>query len=351
MQYQLFGNSGLRVSPLCLGTMTFGEDWGWGDTKQGSKAQFDAFVEAGGNFIDTANVYTNGSSEEILSDLIAADRDYIVLATKYTLSDTTHNPNKSGNHRKNLIQSVEKSLKRLKTDYIDLLWVHAYDFTTPIEEMMRALDDMVRSGKVLYIGMSDAPAWVIARANTMAELRGWSSFIGNQLEYNLTERTAERELLPMSEAMNIGVVAWSPLAAGILTGKYLKNKGEGSGGRMEGSTSFRLNERNDRIAQKVVAIAKQIGISPAQLSLAWIRQKGVIPIIGASKLNQLKDNIASLSVTIPEEQMQQLDEVSQIELGFPHDFVLRPGAQKMIYGDMVGRIKGIRNPNLKRTIL
>ena len=348
MNYQHFGNSGLRVSPLCLGTMTFGEDWGWGASKEDSKAQYDAFVEAGGNFIDTANVYTEGSSEEILSDLIAADRDYVVLATKYTLSNTTHNPNKSGNHRKNLVQSVEKSLKRLKTDYIDLLWVHAYDFTTPIEEMMRALDDLVRMGKVLYIGMSDAPAWVIARANTMAELRGWSSFIGNQLEYNLTERTPERELLPMSDALNIGVVAWSPLAAGILTGKYIDKKGEGSGGRMEGSTSYRLNERNEQIAREVVAVAAEMEVSPAQVSLAWLRHKNTIPIIGARKLSQLQDNIASLEVTIPAELMGRLDSVSAIELGFPHDFVLRSGAQKMIYGGMVDRIKGVKNPNLKR---
>lgn len=346
MNYQLFGNSGLRVSPLCLGTMTFGEDWGWGSPKEVSKQIFDTFLEAGGNFIDTANVYTEGSSETILGELIQADRDHIVLATKYTLSNTTHNPNKSGNHRKNLVQSVEKSLRRLQTDYIDLLWVHAYDFTTPVAEMMRALDDLVRAGKVLYIGISDAPAWVIAQANTMAELRGWSPFIGNQLEYNLTERTPERELLPMSSALNIGVVAWSPLAAGILTGKYLKKRGRGSGGRMEGSETYRFNDRNDRIAEETVAVAKAMDVSPAQLSLAWIRQKNVIPIIGARRLDQLQDNLKSLEVTIPEDKMQRLDEISAVELGFPHDFVLRPGAQKMIYGDMVNRIEGIRNPNL-----
>ncbi|MEO1515054.1 MAG: aldo/keto reductase [Bacteroidota bacterium] len=346
MHYQLFGNSGLRVSPLCLGTMTFGEDWGWGSPKEVSHKIFDAFVEAGGNFIDTADVYTEGSSETILGELIQKDRDHIVLATKYTLSNTTHNPNNSGNHRKNLVQSVEKSLRRLNTDYIDLLWVHAYDFTTPISEMMRALDDLVRAGKILYIGISDAPAWVIARANTLAEERNMTPFIGNQLEYNLTERSPERELLPMSDALNIGVVAWSPLSAGILTGKYIDKKGEGSGGRMEGTTSYRLNDRNTSIAKEVVAVAKEMGASPAQVALAWINQKGVIPIIGARKMDQLKDNIASLDIHIPDELMARLDEVSKIDLGFPHDFVLRPGAQKMIYGDMVHQIKGIRNPNL-----
>lgn len=347
MHYHLFGNSGLRVSPLCLGTMTFGKDWGWGSTEAESKAIFDAFLEAGGNFLDTADVYTEGSSERILGDLIQAERDHIVLATKYTLSNTTKNPNKSGNHRKNLVQSVEASLKRLQTDYIDLLWVHAYDYLTPIEEMMRALDDLVRAGKVLYVGISDAPAWVISRANTIAEFRGWTPFIGNQLEYNLTERTPERDLLPMSQALNIGVVAWSPLAAGILTGKYLGNKGKGSGGRMEGTTSYRLNEKNDLIASKVVDLAKEMGTSPAQLSLAWLLHKGIIPIIGARKMDQLKDNLASLALKLPVEVIQQLDEVSAIDLGFPHDFVLRPGAQKMIYGDMVKQIRGNGNPHLK----
>lgn len=348
MNYQLFGRSGLRVSPLCLGTMTFGEDWGWGSSQETSQKIFDTFLEAGGNFIDTANVYTEGSSERILADLIAADRDHIVLATKYTLSNTTHNPNKSGNHRKNLVQSVEQSLKRLNTDYIDLLWVHAYDYLTPIDEMMRALDDLVRQGKILYIGMSDAPAWVIARGNTIAELRGWTPFIGSQLEYNLTERTPERDLLPMANYMGIGTVAWSPLSAGVLTGKYLKNRGEGSGGRMEGATTYRFNERFDSIAQTVVDVAGEMGISPAQVALAWISAQGVIPIIGARKLDQLKDNIKSLDVTIPEPLMQKLNDVSAIELGFPHDFVLRSGAQKMIYGDMVHRIKGNRNRNVKK---
>lgn len=347
MNYQLFGKSGLRVSPLCLGTMTFGEDWGWGASKEISKKIYDTFVEAGGNFIDTADVYTEGTSEEYLADFIAADRDHIVLATKYTLSNTTHNPNNSGNHRKNLVQSVEKSLRRLKTDHIDLLWVHAYDYLTPIEEMMRALDDLVRAGKILYIGTSDAPAWVTSRANTMAELRGWTAFIGNQLEYNLTERTPERDLLPMSKELGLGVVAWSPLAAGILTGKYIGNKGAGSGGRMEGTSSYRLNDRNDTIAQTVVDVAQELDTSAAQVALAWLRHKQTIPIIGARKIDQIKDNIASLNLEIPAAQMERLDEVSAIDLGFPHDFVLRAGAQKMIYGDMVRKIDGNKNPHLK----
>jgi aryl-alcohol dehydrogenase-like predicted oxidoreductase len=325
--------------------MTFGEDWGWGSPKEVSKKIFDTYLEAGGNFIDTADVYTEGTSESLLGEFIQAERDHIVLATKYTLSNTTNNPNRSGNHRKNLMQSVEASLKRLDTDYIDLLWVHAYDYLTPIDEMMRALDDLVRQGKIMYIGISDAPAWVTARANTMAELRGWTSFIGSQLEYNLTERTPERDLLPMASELGIGTVAWSPLAAGILTGKYNNNKGEGSGGRMEGTDTYRFNDRNFGIAKVVVEEAEKLEVSAARLSLAWILAKGVIPIIGARKLHQLEDNLGAAELNIPAEVMERLDAASAIDLGFPHDFVLRPGANKMIYGGMVDQIDGNKNPH------
>ena len=344
MRYKLLGNSGLRVSPLCLGTMTFGEDWGWGSDIASSKEIFNKFLEAGGNFIDTANVYTEGSSERILSDLIQADRDHIVLATKYSLSNTTHNPNKAGNHRKNLFQSVEASLKRLKTDYIDVLFVHAWDFTTPFEEVMRSLDDLVRQGKVFYIGISDTPAWIISMANTWAKEHALTQFIVNQIEYNLTERTPESDLLPMSKALNLGVVAWSPLATGILTGKYLKENISGT--RNEAKTSYRFNERNDQIVKTVVSLAEQIGVSPAQLSLSWLLQRDIIPIIGARKMHQLEDNLKSVDVQLTLEQLNQLNEVSQISLGFPHDFVLRKGAQRMIYGDMVNKIDGIKNDNL-----
>lgn len=346
MKYHLFGRSGLRVSPLCLGTMTFGEDWGWGSNRETSKAIFDTFLKAGGNFIDTADVYTEGSSEEMLGDFIQAEREYIVLATKYTLSNTTKDPNRSGNHRKNLVQSVEASLKRLNTGYIDLLWVHAYDFLTPVDEMMRALDDLVRQGKILYVGISDAPAWVTARANTLAELKDWTPFIGSQLEYNLTERSPERELLPMAKELGLGTVAWSPLSAGLLTGKYQKDRGKGSGGRMEGADTYRFNERNFKIVDVVLEEAKELDISPAQLSLAWILHKGVFPIVGARKLSQLEDNLGAVEVSLPEDCLQRLDEASSIALGFPHDFVLRAGAQKMIYGGMVNQILGNRNPNL-----
>src|SRR6266516_2366664 len=231
MKYRLLGNSGLRVSEAALGTMTFGEDWGWGTAKEEAKRVYDAFRDAGGNFIDTANIYTNGSSESFLIEFIQGHRQGVVLATKYTNSATTSDPNGAGNHRKNMVQAVEASLKRLQTDYIDLYWVHIWDQITPVEEVMRGLDDLVRQGKVLYVGISDAPAWWIAQANTLAHLRGWSPFVGLQIEYSLIERTVERELIPMAEALSLGVTAWSHLSSGVLTGKY-HGHGSAESGRM-----------------------------------------------------------------------------------------------------------------------
>jgi aryl-alcohol dehydrogenase-like predicted oxidoreductase len=212
MNYRLLGNSGLRVSEMSLGTMTFGEEWGWGASKEEARKIYDAYREAGGNFIDTANVYTNGTSELFLGDLMAGHSDKIVLATKYTNSAPLNDANSGGNHRKSMMRSVEASLRRLNTDYIDLYWLHIWDGLTPVDEVMRAFDDLVSQGKVLYIGVSDAPAWWVAQANTLAELRGWSKFAGLQIEYSLAERTVERELIPMAKAFNLGLVAWSQLA-------------------------------------------------------------------------------------------------------------------------------------------
>jgi aryl-alcohol dehydrogenase-like predicted oxidoreductase len=220
MKYKLLGNSGLRVSETALGTMTFGEDWGWGAGKEEARKLYETFREAGGNFIDTANLYTNGSSESFLGEFILGHRQSVVLATKYSNAMPGSDPNAAGNHRKSMMQAVEASLKRLRTDYIDLYWVHIWDQITPVEEVMRGLDDLVRQGKILYVGVSDAPAWWVAQANTMAQLRGWLPFIGLQIEYSLIERTVERELIPMAKALNIGVTAWSPLSNGILSGKY-----------------------------------------------------------------------------------------------------------------------------------
>jgi aryl-alcohol dehydrogenase-like predicted oxidoreductase len=329
MRYQLFGHTGLRVSELALGTMTFGTEWGWGANYDTSKQIFDAYANAGGNFLDTANRYTEGTSERWLSEFIGTERDHFVLATKYTLFDRKTDPNYSGNHRKNLIRSVHESLKRLRTDFIDLLWVHAWDFTTSVEEVMRGLDDLVRQGKVHYIGISDTPAWIVAQANTMADLRGWTAFAGLQIEYSLIERTPERELLPMAKALDLAVTPWASLGSGVLTGKYLNKET----GRLK-ENSIKLNDRNAQIAQEVVNIAQEIGASPAQVAINWTRQgreQVLIPILGASKLSQIEDNLACVNVELSGEQLERLNQKSAIELGFPHDFLER--ARMNIFGE------------------
>ena len=332
MNYRLFGKSGLRVSELALGTMTFGEDWGWGADKEACKNIFETFTNAGGNFIDTANYYTNGSSESIVGELINNNRDYFVLGTKYTLSMNPNDPNAGGNHRKNLMHSIHQSLKRLNTAYIDILWLHAWDFKTPCEEIMKGLEDLIRQGKIHYIGISDAPAWVIAKCNMLAELRGWSSFVGMQMQYNLIERTIERELIPLAIDSDMSILAWGPLASGILTGKY--NQNSNSKNRLK-SDNNRLTEKNLAIAQKVVDVAEALGRNPSQVALNWVRQQGpkMIPVLGSRKPHQLEDNIGCLEFTIPEEQMLQLHDVSKIELGFPHDFLASSSVQEIIHGN------------------
>ena len=341
MNYKLFGRSGLRVSEICLGTMTFGPDWGWGADYENSKTIFEAYTAAGGNFIDTANRYTEGQSERFVGDFIRQDRDHFVLATKYTLFDKRDDPNYSGNHRKNLMRSVEGSLRRLNTDFIDLLWLHAWDFTTPIEEVMRGLDDLVSTGKVHYIGISDTPAWVIAQANTLSALRGWTAFCGLQIEYSLLQRTSERELIPMARAFGMTVTPWAPLAGGALTGKYLRREM----GRIA-PDSERRNERSNRITQGLVDLASELGYNPAQVALNWIRQKGpdMIPIVGARRVDQLEDCLGCLDFELPSEVMSSLDELSTIELGFPHDFLARDAIRQNIYGGTFSRIKGFGTP-------
>ena len=348
MRYKLLGKSGLRVSELCLGTMTFGEEWGWGASKDESRQVFDAFVEAGGNFIDTANGYTDGTSEKIVGEFIASDRDRFVLATKYSfpldMNARTGNPNGNGNHRKNMMQSLEGSLKRLNTDYIDLFWLHAWDFMTPVEEVMRAFDDMVRQGKVLYIGISDAPAWIVAQANTLAQFYGWTPFVALQVEYSLVQRTPERDLLPMAKAFDLAVTPWSPLGGGVLTGKYNKGSGSTEQGRME-ATKSNISERNLAIADVVCQVAEEIGHTPSQVALAWLRhQSGVIiPIIGSRKVSQIKDNLACLDVTLTPEHLQRLNEVSQIEIGFPHDFLSSEMIRDRLYGGTFNAIDNHRS--------
>jgi aryl-alcohol dehydrogenase-like predicted oxidoreductase len=338
MRYRLLGKSGLRVSELCLGTMTFGEDWGWGSSKDESRQVYDAFLEAGGNFIDTANVYTNGTSEKLLGEFMTGHRDSIVLATKYTNATPGKDANAAGNHRKSMMLAVEASLKRLKTEYIDLYWLHIWDQITPIEEVMRAFDDLVRQGKVLYAGVSDMPAWLVSKANTLAELRGWSPFVGLQIEYSLIERTPERDLLPMAAALGIGVTAWSPLAGGVLTGKQFEPGGAKDSRQTNQSMQqfLKSDARKEAIAREVVAVARESGHSPAQAALAWLRQRSqpVIPIIGARKLAQVKDNLASIDVKLTSEQVGRLDAVSKIELGFPLDMFSKEMVRSLTSGGM-----------------
>lgn len=329
MKYKLLGRSGLRVSELCLGCATFGTNWGSiGSDKQESGRIFDAFVEAGGNFIDTSNRYQESQSEEFLGTFIQGDRDRLVLATKYSLFDgfsDGRDPNACGNHRKNLFRSVEGSLKRLKTDYIDLLWIHIYDYTTPIEEILRALDDLVRQGKVHYIGASNFPAWWMAKANTLADFHGSSPFIATQLEYSITERSCEPEFLPMAHEMDIGLVAWSALGGGMCTGKY-------SRGRLDNTIPQRLvdeidpakrhhwramTERNLGIMEKVNRVADRIGRPTAQVSLRWLMQQPVvtIPVFSARTVEQAKEDLGCVDFELSTQDMRELTVASQPALG------------------------------------
>ena len=291
MRYTLLGQSGLRVSELALGTMTFGTDWGWGASESESAKQFELFAEAGGTLIDTANRYTNGSAETILGDLLAADRDHFVVGTKYSLNTRDGDLNAGGNHRKNLVQALEASLRRLRTDHVDVLWLHAWDYLTPPEEVMRALDDQVRLGKVLYLGISDTPAWVVAQLQTLAAARGWSTFAGLQIEYSLVQREVERELIPMARGLGLGVLAWGPLGAGVLSGKYAAAaRPPAASAGSPTSTPARL-----AIARTVADVADELGLSSSVVALAWLRaQGGVIPILGARTAQQLADNLACL---------------------------------------------------------
>ena len=344
MRYRLLGNSGLRVSEAALGTMTFGDEWGWGSAKDEARKVYGAFREAGGNFVDTANFYTNGTSESFLGEFMKDHRQSVVLATKYSNAVPGTDPNAAGNHRKSMVQAVEASLKRLQTDYIDLYWVHIWDQITPVEEVMRGLDDLVRQGKVLYVGISDAPAWWIAQANTLAQLRGWSPFVGLQIEYSLIERTVERELVPMAKGLNLGLTAWSPLAGGVLTGKY-HGQDSSERGRMNSDMMKDFmpeQQRTDRVVAAVKAISHQTGRGMTQVALAWLRYRRVpvIPIIGARKLSQLLDNLASFDLSLSADQVKTLDEASQIDLGFPYNLYAKEFVRAIAYGGMRDEILG-----------
>ena len=323
MRYKLLGKSGLRVSELCLGTMTFGNRWGWGAPKDVCQTMFDQFAQAGGNFIDTSINYTDGEAEEILGDLLKADRDHFVLSSKYTLTkpDAT-DPNSGGNSRKNMMQSVERSLKRLQTDHLDLYYLHAWDYMTPVEEVMRGLDDLVRAGKVQYVGISDSPSYIAAEGNAIADLRGWSRFVALQVPYSLAARAPERSLMPMAKHWDMAVLTWGVLRSGVLTGKFLK---EDSDSKRVNPKRLKLTDQEMAIVQEVVAIGEEIGRPASQVAINWVRQQQhkaqVIPLIGARTEEQMQDNLAVVDWQLSGDHLDRLEKVSQIDLGFPHGFL------------------------------
>ncbi|SHI98751.1 Predicted oxidoreductase [Aureimonas altamirensis DSM 21988] len=339
--YRLLGRSGLRVSPLSLGTMTFGSDWGWGADSDEARRIFDLYIDHGGNFIDTAVNYTNGASERFLGAFIGDKRERVVLATKFTMARDPGNPNSGGNHRLNMVRSVEQSLRQLGTDRIDLFYVHAWDMTARPDEVMRALDDLVRSGKILYPGICNAPAWRIAEMQTLADMRGWSPFVALQIEYSLVERSVEHDLMPMAAAMGLGVLPWSPLGGGVLAGKYTRADVEDSreaavSASRKGviASSGHLTERSIEIAQEVRAVAEEVGSTPSQIALAWTLANPTVvsPVMGARTLAQAQENLGALDVALSPEQLDRLNRVSEPDPIFPARFVKRPLVEQLIFG-------------------
>ena len=338
--YITLGRSGLRVSPLCLGAMTFGTEWGWGSEEDTSRAIFNRYIEAGGNFIDTADMYTLGKSEEMVGKFVSERslRDQLVIATKFTFNGSKGNPNAGGNGRKNIYRALDASLRRLKMDYIDLYWLHAWDTVTPVEEVVSTLSDLVSHGKIRYYGFSDTPAWYVARAQTLAEQPGKERITALQLEYSLVERNIEREHIPAAQELGIALCPWSPLAGGLLTGKYKREGNSGTGdGRLEKTKANplvnRFSERNWQVVDLLLETARSLGRPPAQVALNWVAtQPGVTStILGATKLAQLEDNLASIDFTIPPEIRARLDEATAPQAVHPYSF-FQPGPQSMING-------------------
>ena len=338
MDYKLLGKTGIKVSELCLGTMTFGTDWNFGSDKEESQRVFDAFCNAGGNFFDTANIYTTGTSEKYLGEFMQSERDNLVIASKYSLTES-NKINLSGNSRKNMTQSVEGSLKRLGTDYIDLYYVHAWDFLVAPEELMRNLEYLLTTGKILSIGISDTPAFITSRCNTLAELRGWNQFAAYQVEYCLTERTADREIIPLCKHDDMLFCGFGPLAAGLLTGKYLEENSDPK--RMKKGISARLSERNLAMSAEIKALAKEIGHTPSQVAIRWAMQmvKKSSPIFGARSLKQCEENLKVLGFSLTTEQMEKLNVISKIGPNNPNDFLKLPRLEEILYAGQKGKIK------------
>lgn len=340
MRYTILGRSGLRVSKIALGAMTFGPGVDWSRSEAESRAVFDAYAEAGGNFVDTANMYTGGESERIVGRLVAPDRERFVVATKYTNAvPGSGDPNAAGMHRKSLVQSLDASLKRLGLDYIDLFYVHWWDFTTPVEEVHRALDDAVRAGKILHIGLSDVPAWVVSRAQAFADLRGLAPIAAMQLEYSLVQRSIEREHLPLARAHDIGVTAWSPIAGGILAGKYTRQAATDGPRRLDSMQLQPLDERNRRIAEAVDGVADRLGARSSQVALAWLIARGAIPIVGATRPEQLRENMGALDIALSVADIAELDSASSIEMGHPYNMLQWDMPMALGYGGMFDEIE------------
>ncbi|MBL7627260.1 aldo/keto reductase [Frankia sp. CN6] len=307
LRQRVLGRSGIRVSELALGTMTFGTRAGWGSEERVCREIYAAFREAGGTFVDTANNYAAGESEQIVGRLVASERDAVVVASKFTLPTNPADPNSGGSSRKTLRHTVETTLRRLGTDYLDLLWTHAWDRNTPVEETLRALDDLVRAGKVLAVGVSNMPAWVVARAATVASLRGWTPLAAVQVEYSLLARTADRELLPMADELGLAVAAWSPLARGRLAR------------RAPGGVAVPAAQA--RAAEALAEVAAELDTTPARVAIAWVRAHGLIPVLGASSARQLRDSLGAARLVLPPAQLASLDAASEIRLGYPHEFL------------------------------
>lgn len=345
MRYRLLGKSGLRVSQVALGTMTFGTAADWSRPEEQCRPVFDAFVEAGGNFLDTANMYTGGESERIVGRMVAPDRDRFVIASKYANAvPGSGDPNAAGMHRKSLTRSLDASLKRLGVDYIDLYFVHWWDFTTPVEEVQRALDDAVSTGKILHVGLSDVPAWVVARAQTFHDLRGLVPVTAMQLEYSLVQRSIEREHLPLAQAHDIGVTAWSPLAGGILTGKYTRAASTDGSKRMDSMQLQPLDDRNRAIAEAVDKIADGIGVTSSQLALAWMMARGVVPIVGATRADQLTESLAATEIALSDDTLKALDAASAFDAGHPYNMLEWDMPMALGYGGMFDQIDIPRFP-------
>ena len=340
MKYKKLGRSGLRVSELCLGAMTFGEELGAGASEAVSRQIYDRYREAGGNFVDTANIYTMGTSERMLGDFIGSEREHLVLASKYSMTTQAADPNCSGNHRKNMVQALEASLKRLGTDYLDIYWVHGWDQLTRIDEVMRALDDLVRAGKVLHVGASNMPAWLISQANTLAGERNLTAFTALQLHYNLVERSIEGDYFDMAEAQDMAITAWSPLAGGLLTGKFNRDadKAAAEGARLKKAAygPAMLAEHRLRIAEGLTELARTIGCQPPQLALAWLLHRpvgSVIPIVGARTLQQFEANLECLDITLNKTQIDELDALNPPPPVYPASLFKTDFYRQMMHGE------------------